>query len=149
MILGNLFQWIYKRRTPRYIATKCGHPTKQRGTVSAFEHTITTQMPQNEYGSVDYCLECIGKMAIKCAWCGNPIFIGDPVTLYTPQGDFKIPEYAVINNEKPLQLVGCLRWNCADTGADRAGSWLPNNDDKGYVHRIPTAYERILSIVRD
>lgn len=144
MNLRNLFQWIRRRKTPSYTATKCGHLTEQNGPVSAFGHTTTTQMPRNEYGSVDYCLKCISEMAIKCAWCGNPIFIGDPVTLYTPLENFKIPEHAVINNEKPLQLVGCLRWNCADTGADCAGFWLPNNDGNGHAHYIMTAYERIL-----
>jgi hypothetical protein len=144
MNLSNLFQWIGRRKPLDYTATKCGHHTEQYGSVSAFGHTITIQMSMNEYGSVDYCFDCISKMTIRCAWCGNPIFISDPVTLYTPYDDFKIPEYAVINNEKPLQLVGCLRRNCADTGADRAGFWLPNPDDKGYVHRVHASYAHIL-----
>lgn len=144
MNFKGLLQWIYKRKLPYYTATKCGHRTEQSGPVSAFGHTIIKQMPKNEYGSVDYCLDCIGKMTILCAWCGNHIFIGDPVTLDEPDDGFKIPEYAVFSCDKPRQLVGCLRRKCADTSADCAGFWLPDSDGKGYVHRIPTAYELIL-----
>lgn len=126
------------------VATKCRHNTKQSGKVSAFGKTVKTTMPVNTDGSVDYCLDCLGKMAIQCAWCDNPIFIGDPITLYTPNEDFLVPDHAVVYNEKPLQLVGCLGWNCADTGADRAGFWLPDKNGKGRAERIPTAYEAIL-----
>jgi hypothetical protein len=81
-------------------------------------------------------------MAIRCAWCGNVIFIGDPITLYTPaKKDFSIPEYAKIYTDKPLRIVGCLRWDCAETGADRAGFWMP----PGKVHRMPTAFEKLMS----
>lgn len=63
--------------------------------------------------------------SIKCAWCGKIILCGDPITLYTPcQKDFKIPKHAVVYKKSPLQLVGCLRWNCAESGVDRAGFWL-------------------------
>lgn len=80
----------------RYTATRCGHRTRRKGKVSAFGRTITTEMPMNKSTPVDYCLRCIGKMAIRCAWCGEPIFIGDPITLYTPRGDFKVPEHTVV-----------------------------------------------------
>jgi len=128
----------------RYVATKCGHRTKRSGRVSAFGCIITTQMPKNESGSVDYCLDCIGTMAIRCAWCGSPIFIGDPITLYTPRDNFHLPEHAVIYSNKPLQLVGCLGWNCAETGADRAGFWFPGEDGKDRVERVSTFFETIL-----
>lgn len=129
----------------RYKATKCGHNTKRRGPVSAFGITINTKMPKNENGSIDYCLDCIAKMSIRCAWCREPIFIGDPVTLYTPRQDFQIPEHAVVHSNDPLQLVGCLGSNCAHTGADRAGFWLPGEDDKGCVYLVQTPYEAILN----
>ena len=123
-------------------AAKCSHRTKRRGPVRAFGKTIRTTMPKNKDGSVDWCLDCLGKMAIRCAWCGHPIFVGDPITLYTPSDkNFKTPDYAVVYKKEPLTLVGCLGWNCADTGADRAGFWVPGNDGKGMVERVPTAFE--------
>jgi hypothetical protein len=129
---------------PRHTASKCDHKTKRKGKVEAFDSHTITSMPLNQSGSVDWCLKCLGKMAVRCAWCGKPIFIGDPITLYTPRGDFKVPEYAVAYKQDPLQLVGCLRWECADTRADRAGFWLPGNDGRGQVERVPTAYAAIL-----
>jgi hypothetical protein len=128
----------------RYTAL-CGHRTKLTGRVSAFGRSITTRMPKPQNGEVKYCLDCIGSMAIRCAWCADPIFIGDPVTLYiSRKPSFEIPEHAVIHETEPLQLVGCLGWNCADTGADRAGFWMPGEDGKGKVQRVPTAYERMM-----
>jgi hypothetical protein len=144
MNIDDLFLRLGSLSPLRYKAVKCGHRTKRSGPVSAFGCTITTKMPKNDGGSVDYCLDCIGKMTIKCAWCSDPIFIGNPITLYTPRGEFQVPEHAVVYNKEPLQLVGCLGWNCADTGADRSGFWLPGEDGKGRVQRMPTAYEAIL-----
>lgn len=146
MNLKDLFPWLWRRDLSSlpYVATKCGHRTEQEGRVSAFEHVIIIEMPRNEIGSVDYCLDCIGKMAIQCAWCGNQIFIGDPITLYTPRCNFKVPEHAVVYAKKPLQLVGCLDGNCAESRADKAGLWLPDENGKGHVHRVPTAHEEIL-----
>src|SRR3989344_6557684 len=149
MSIDDLFLWLSSLSPFRYVAVKCGHRTKRSGPVSAFERTITTKMPMNENGCVDYCLDCIGKMAIRCAWCGDPIFIGNPITLYTPHGDFQVPEHAIVYNKEPLQLVGCLGWNCAETGADRAGFWLQGEDGKGCVQRGPTAYEAILSDMKE
>lgn len=164
MSISDLFLRLGSLSPLRYTAAKCGHRTKRSGSVSAFGCTITTKMPMNKNGSVDYCLDCIGKMAIRCAWCGDPIFIGNPITLYSPgpragffsskessevqrareQDDFVVPDGAAVYRENPLTLVGCLGWNCADTGADRAGFWLPGENGKGRVHRVQTAYEAIL-----
>lgn len=146
----DLYLYLTRLSLRRYMATICGHHTKRTGKISAFGHTITTKMPINEEGSVDYCLNCIAKMAIRCAWCGNPIFIGRPITLYTPVSDnFKIPEHAVVYEREPsLQLVGCLRWDCAEAGADRAGFWVPGEDGKGRVERVPIVHEMVLSTKR-
>lgn len=138
-------EWFLCLLKLRYKATKCGHYTKQSGSVSAFGQTIHTKMPKNKNCSFDYCLDCVSKMATRCAWCGNPIFIGEPITLYTPNTDFKIPEYAVIYSKDPLRVVGCLSRDCADTGGDVAGFWLPGENGKGHIHRVPTIFETMLS----
>lgn len=140
-----------------YMATECGHRTRRTGKIRAFGQTLIVRMPINEDGSVDYCLDCIGKMTIPCAWCCEPIFIGEPITLYSPysrrnffsseesseaqkkrggNGSFIIPDGAVVYSHDPLYLVGCLKWNCADTGADIAGCWLPGKNGKGRVQRL-------------
>ncbi len=77
-------------------------------------------------------------MAIKCAWCGGVIFIGDPITLYSPRDkDRQMPDYAILHSKEHNSYVGCLRWECAETGADRAGFWYP----PGKIMRVPSPLE--------
>ncbi len=124
----------------------CGHYTNLKGQVTAFGKSVTTNMTPNRSGTVEYCHDCLGKMAIRCAWCENPIFIGNPVTLYSPTDPQKVPPHAVRYCDNPLQLVGCLGWNCADTGADRSGFWMPDGKTgKGHVERVISPLEEVFS----
>lgn len=83
-------------------------------------------------------------MTIRCSLCAHPIFVGDPVTLFVPAVGSTIPSWATVHSREPLQLVGCLGWHCAESGADRAGFWVPGEDGKGRVHRVPTLCEVML-----
>ena len=143
--LHNVSIWLHSLSLFRYRAEKCGHHTKRTGEVRAFGKKTLMQMSLNKNSTVDYCLDCISKMTIQCAWCDLPILIGDSITLYTPISGFKVPDHAVIYKKKLLQLVGCLRRNCADTGADQAGFWMPGENGRGQVVRVPTAFELLLS----
>ncbi|MFH0819492.1 MAG: hypothetical protein V1892_00495 [bacterium] len=137
--MKNIFKKIFG---PKKIIAQCGHEIKLKDEVSAFGETTITTIKPDEDGKVEYCHRCLEKMAIQCAWCGKSIFIGYPITLYTPKNkDFAIPPHAVIFNKDPLQLVGCLRWDCAQSGVDRAGFWLP----PGKVYRVPTPLEIVMS----
>ncbi|MDO8486468.1 MAG: hypothetical protein Q7S77_02120 [Candidatus Staskawiczbacteria bacterium] len=91
----------------------------------------------------EYCADCLVKMSIRCAWCGKSIKIGDPVTLNTPtKKSFQIPSYAVRYGETyPIRLIGCLRWDCADSGADRAGFWVT----PGKVYRVLSPMEMVMA----
>jgi len=100
--------------------------------------TSIMEMPLASNGHPDYCLECIGKMSIRCAWCGEPITIGEPITLGFPSTEFKVPDYAVKHGDgKEQALVGCLRWDCADTLVMMCGQWMP----PGIVKRVPSPLE--------
>lgn len=90
----------------------------------------------------DYCARCWFAAAIKCAWCGKTILPESAITLMAPAAaDFKIPDHAVVYKRTPhLQLVGCLRWNCADSGMDRAGFWVM----PGKVHRVVSPLEMMI-----
>jgi hypothetical protein len=94
----------------------------------------------------EFCGDCLTAMAIRCGWCGQTIFIGDPVTLYSrSNGELPIlPDRAVIYDQVRGTLVGCLGWDCADTGADRAGLWLPDpkNPGRGHVKLHESLYSR-------
>lgn len=121
----------------RKFLAKCEHKTYKKDLVSAFGEKCITKVPVNNK-TTPYCHRCLEKMAIRCAWCGEVIFIGDPITLYTPDENFKAPEYSVVYKNDPLQLVGCLRWDCAESGADRIGFWLP----PGKVEKIMSPIEQ-------
>ena len=123
----------------RHVCRKCGENTLR---VIRFKVDNGRQfMSQPKSGT--YCSKCIESMCIKCAWCEGSIMPGDPITLYGPinRKEFQVPEYAVVYRQEPLRLVGCLRWNCADTGADRAGFWIP----PGKVDRVLSPIEEVMT----
>lgn len=122
-----------------HIANICGHLTRQKGLINDGRNTISMRMPLAKNGHPEYCLDCIGKMTIRCAWCGEPIIIGSPITLYTPKQSFVVPDYAVRYGEEGA-LVGCLRWACAVSGADLCGYWMP----PGEVERVLSPIELCL-----
>lgn len=133
-----IFNLFKKKEKP--IIAKCGHETKLEGTISAFGEKRKMKM-NFDPGNVEYCLDCIAKMSIICPWCGKPIFVGDHITLYSPvDKDFKIAKNVHVYNQDPLQLVGCQRPSCADTGADYAGFWRP-----GGVKRELSIIEQLMS----
>jgi hypothetical protein len=112
-----------------------GKRVKTNGKIS------TIYVKYHPFKKIPYCLDCVEKMTIICPWCRRPIFIGDYITLYKPlDPNFKIPEGAVVYSTNPLQLVGCQRSDCAETGADYCGIW----EVPGKVKRIPSAIERVL-----
>ncbi len=125
-----------------YVANLCKHPTRVSGEIKSFSETCFMEMPLSENGCPDYCLNCISNMTIRCAWCGTPIFIGDPITLYEPADQYQIPNYSVKFLESKIEyLVGCLRYDCAISGADRKGFWMP----PGEVLRVPSPMEIVMS----
>ena len=129
--------WPFRKT---YTANICGHHTKKTGKVVSHGVSHQIGMPLANNGNPDYCLKCIGEMSIKCAWCKSPINIGDPVTLYIPNESSGVPSYAVRYDKDPRCLVGCLGWNCASTGGDRQGFWVP----PGKVKRVPSPIEMLM-----
>lgn len=128
-----------------YTANICGHKTKLERVEIHNDQAVITNIPLADNGSPDYCIDCINDMAIMCAWCGGQIKIGNPITLYTPHDFFETANYAVSYNEGGSKaLVGCMRGDCAGDVGDRAGFWLPGDDGKGMVFRVPTAFEALI-----
>lgn len=97
------------------VASVCGHWTLLKGTVSLWDTTEHLVLKPNSEGSPDYCVHCLAMYAIRCAWCGRAIFIGDEVTLRIPWDETLVPAYATIYNHSPHDLVvGCTREECSD-----------------------------------
>ena len=144
-----ILYWMYslrknaQKQTTKIVA-KCGHETALNGKVTAYSESITTEIKPNKDGTVDYCHKCLEKMAIRCGWCKKPIFIGDMITLYSPVevNTYKLPEFAVIYNKERMQIVGCERTTCAESGADYCGTWIPGENYVGQVERYNSAIEQ-------
>lgn len=124
-------------------ATHCGHRTRSKGVVQAYGEQTIMQMPRHHDGSIDWCLGCIEAMTIRCALCGKPIFIGDLIALPVWGSPSPLPSFGVVYGGTPLRVVACLRVGCADSGADCAGSWMPEGETKrGHVRRARSVPER-------
>lgn len=119
---------VIKFNPVRYTATVCGHKTRRIGDIDVFGEKRLIKMSRNEDGSVRYCLDCIGKMSIRCGWCGEPIIVGEMVTLYIASKEYKLPPHAVFYDVEKRTVVGCERMNCAGTGSCYVGRWLPGDD---------------------
>ena len=134
--------WIkslwYKFFGQSYYAKICGHTAKLFTRVKVLEEgAYLTLKP-----GFDYCPDCLSKMAIRCAWCGRSIVAGEPITLYSPSDkNSVIPAWAVVYSKKPLRLVGCMRFDCADSGIDRSGFWV----EPGKVYRVASPMEQCLA----
>ncbi len=118
----------------------CGHSSKRKTIISVRGKNIVFTLQKNL--SLTYCPQCVADAAIACAWCGNTIVPSDPVTLYAPRDpNFQVPEHAAVYSKDPLRLVGCLGFDCAITGADRAGFWaMP-----GQVERVMSPFEQVMA----
>ena len=139
MVKINFFSWF--RLRPKTIRCECGHVSKVEKEIHVGDKKETIRIAHRLFKKPPYCLKCIEDMTIVCPWCGELIFPGDYVTLYTPTDPkFKIPHGAVVYSQEPLKLVGCQRRNCAQSGADYCGTW----EAPGEVRRFQSALERVL-----
>ncbi|MGM0629365.1 MAG: hypothetical protein ACQESA_02980 [Patescibacteria group bacterium] len=109
----------------RKIIAECGHETFVRDELRVLDEIRDVVLPIIN-DKTPFCHLCLEKMTIGCAWCGRPIFIGDPITLCFPRYISKIPNNAVIYKINSLiMLVGCLRIQCANECANKTGFWHP------------------------
>lgn len=131
LVVGGPFQ-------KKHIANVCGHETHKKGFMCYGKSTIIWELPFAENGHPDYCLKCVEKMSIQCAWCGEPIITGSPITSYRPKKEFRVPDYAVkYDNGDNQDFVGCFRVECVDPSLDLAGYWMP----PGVTKRVTPPYE--------
>lgn len=133
-IVAGIIIYIIKNRT---VMCECGHKNKINCEINGREYKLN-----KVDGKYVYCADCLEKMGIKCAWCGEPINVDDPITIYSPKDkDYSFPEYAVYYDKEKNQVVGCLRESCCFSGADRSGFWIV----PGVVERVPSLYESMFN----
>lgn len=139
-MFNKIQEFLVRTFRVRVRARMCGHETALNGTVFAHNESTKMRMPFNDQGTTNWCLDCIGKMTIKCASCGKPIWIGSPIALIVLDDSDKIPPHAVPHEGG---FVACLRMDCGDP-CMRSGFWLPDIDGHGYVFRVPSPLELCL-----
>lgn len=119
VVLALALWWLWQLRC--IPATKCRHRTRARGLVHSSGEVRSIGLPVKG-GEAGYCLDCIARMTIRCAWCGKPIFIGDRITLFGDTEDRRLWPQACRDDSG--RYIGCLRRCCA--AADQsAGRWVP------------------------
>lgn len=131
---------LQKLLLQRFVIEQCGHKTPIYGYLKAYDTVRGVKLHDNE-GAPLLCFDCLNKATIPCAWCGQAIFPGDPVTLCSPRdAAYQPPAGAVTYSENPLRYVGCLHIGCSEGGMDRQGFWVP---PKG-VQRVLSPIEQLL-----
>ncbi len=139
-----LLPGIVRPVTHTFVGSCCGHAVTLAedsrgaltGMLTAFGKSRKTAVPRTGEGKVHYCLDCLSKMSIRCATCGDVIFVGDTISTGEVVGkpafdnivrDPKYPEY----------YIGCAsnRACCPDIDY-LAGHWMPNDDGTASVKRI-------------
>lgn len=114
-----IFFW---RITRKKVVADCGHESLAVKVITI--HGKKHMFSWKNLKRVKFCFDCFEKAIVYCAWCGEPIFPDDPITLYSPKDLSYVPkEGSVKYSDNPATYVGCLGTKCADTGADRAGFW--------------------------
>jgi len=133
MNLQHIFYFIFGRNHK----CQCGHKAKWKTKLTVNGECGVYTLKKSK----ENCPTCWANAAIKCAWCGGNICCGEPITLYTPKENSEIPSHAVVYKQTPhIQLVGCLRWDCAEGGIDRTGFWVM----PGKVKRVASPMEILL-----
>lgn len=93
---------------PTLVARICNHETKKEGIVYVGKKPLSLSLHVDEDGQTPYCLDCLRKMSIRCAVCGDMIHIGEPVLVYDRASFEYLPAYAVAYRHDEQYVLGCL-----------------------------------------
>lgn len=90
----------------------CNHKTRIRGKVRAKGRVFHKDLKIFN-GSPLYCHECLGHLAIECAWCDELILYEEKTKLYQPCTDkYLLPLKFKMFFKDPDYLFGCNRESC-------------------------------------
>lgn len=121
-LLGNVWEALFD---PKVKATVCGHLTRETDKLAAFGKVKEFRLPIKK-GKTPYCHKCLSKMAIRCAYCGNPIHIGDMVIIgpAVDQGNM-FDQYTAFYKGSKIYVVCTDRASCVEVaGIAEAGIWV-------------------------
>lgn len=133
-------EMVRTRIFEKEILAACGHKTRDSLLAKALgEDPRIKDILLNEKGRIRYCHKCLEKMAIRCAWCGETILIGEPITLYSPAFGSEMPDFAVEEDARtlPRNFIGCFRDRCVVPGETMDGILIP----PGKARRIEKPFD--------
>lgn len=107
------------------VALKCGHRTKIAFTGRIGDYNVNGGFPVD--WPINYCANCFLKLGIPCAFCGSPIILGSPITLYRLRPGCKPAHQDALCFDGDV-YIGCLNPGCAHSPLAIAGFWVPDED---------------------
>lgn len=138
LVLFGIIVFFYKivktirkkyRENKIIVASVCGHKTRISGEICVFGKMVSVELPAD---GTRYCLECLGKMSIQCASCGEAIYPGSGVSsICFADGDL-VPEYAVSHPSNDGAYLGCLSGSCSISGGGFTGHWIIPGEFRSY-----------------
>jgi hypothetical protein len=81
-------------------------------------------MPLSNNDCPDYCLDCVSKMSIRCAWCAEPIHVGDEISFYSPIEPYLSRRSPIIGHTKVGgRYIGCTKCKLQKSDSGPSGIW--------------------------
>lgn len=108
-LLGPLVVPLINLFRPTLVARICSHETKKEGIVYVGKKALSLSLAVDENGYTPYCLDCLGRMSIRCAVCGDLIQVGEPVAVYDRNSFVSLPSHAVSYKYDERYVIGCLK----------------------------------------
>lgn len=109
--------------------------------VTAFGKTFRMGVKANPDGSPMYSGEDVARMAILCANCKEPIYVGQSVITHVVENEGlaelrKDPHVHIVEGNPP-RAVCCYTMSCVPISALPSGRWLPDTDRPGKGTFVP------------
>lgn len=121
---------------------QCGHKTYMVDRVRAHGGSAVTELAIFHHGKFEYCHRCLAKMAIQCAKCGEPIFIGDGIALGVAEDESAprpLHSKTYTTPDGILNHILCLRHDCGHSLDNLAGFWVPPGTISHLLHGMTRA----------
>jgi len=110
----------------------CGHLGPSYYNIRVYGGIIT---PTKEHAQ-ELCPDCLIKEVketfVRCCLCGLYIMPGDPVAVYCANSvEPKDFAFTIVGSS----AIGCLRWDCCQSGGFYAGNWTGKDIDPSNLER--------------
>ncbi len=120
-----------------YTGKICEH-TGKRVAVFTFEgYRYRISVPLDAHGNTDHCGQCLLSMTVHCARSGDPVFVGDRVTIITLKETRRSPKMTMVTREG--KFLGFIAHPNKGDNYSPQGIWAPGRNGKGYFLPVEQA----------